>query len=371
MIRYCNFLLIFFAIFCFCYLFAGRGAAFIIYDISISYGILFGFIPYFIFSKYSNLKFITNSYSILLVIIVFLFVFYCFFSLSYSPSFNYGLDKILNLFLFFVVGILFFSLLNKNEFEIILRYLVYFIASLSIIYIFLNSMNGFQNRIGLLGAGSITTGRFFSFACILSMYFLISEKRIKYLFIFIFLLIAVFLSGSRGNFLFILLALIVPWIFNNFRVFLKSFTVFIILIYLGFEFSLYEKIPFVYRYTLLFEGGGDSISTRFDSFKMAIAIFENNFLFGVGIGGYSFHSLGYDGFDYPHNIFLEIGAELGFVGVFLFLLIISLSFILGRNNFIILSLLIFYVLVSSGSGDLYDARFIFIIFLFKFILRRS
>lgn len=371
MIRYSNPLLMFFAIFCFLFLFSGRGFSFPVNEVNISYGILFGLIPCFIFFKNSSFNFlIRSSLGMIATIIILIFFFYSFFSLFYSQSFNYGLDKTLNLFLFFIVGVLFVSLLEENELLLLFKYLIYLIFPLALAYILLNLIIGFQSRIGLLGAGSITTGRIFSFACILSMFFLVEEKKIKYLFIFIILLIAVFLSGSRGNFLFIIIALSIPWVFNNFKVFLKIFLIFLVFSYLVFKFSLYENIPFVSRYFLLFEGGGESILVRFDAFKLAASIFQNNFFSGVGAGGYSFYSLGYDGFDYPHNIFFEIAAELGFFGLILFLFIIFFSFIIGLRNFFILSLLVFYVLVSSGSGDLYDARFIFVLFLFGCVLKK-
>lgn len=58
-----------------------------------------------------------------------------------------------------------------------------------------------------------------------------------------------------------------------------------------------------------------SFSIRIDLYKEAIAVFLKNPLLGVGIGGGHRHLF----FDYPHNIVFEIAAELGFIGLSLFL----------------------------------------------------
>ena len=50
------------------------------------------------------------------------------------------------------------------------------------------------------------------------------------------------------------------------------------------------------------------------------------FLFGVGIGGFSHVAVRYDARLYPHNIFLEIFCELGFIGLILFLLFLGTTF---------------------------------------------
>jgi len=99
--------------------------------------------------------------------------------------------------------------------------------------------------------------------------------------------------------------------------------------------------------------------------------FDNvlKFLFGVGIGGFSDVAVGYDVQLYPHNIFLEIFCELGFIGLILFLLFLSITFgeiirnLRGSQNsqaralsFASTMAAIFTLMGALFSGDLNDNR---------------
>jgi len=95
---------------------------------------------------------------------------------------------------------------------------------------------------------------------------------------------------------------------------------------------------------------------------------------GLGIGGFSVFYNGYDAPRglYPHNIFLEIGSELGILGLFAFIFVICKSIIVAFDNikksklewnyYINISLLmslIFMLINSSVSGDINDNRLLF------------
>lgn len=51
---------------------------------------------------------------------------------------------------------------------------------------------------------------------------------------------------------------------------------------------------------------------RYDRYRFAWYLFEKSPLVGVGLGGYSALS----GYEYPHNLFLEVGATTGLIGLF-------------------------------------------------------
>lgn len=370
--RYSVGILIFFSFLILALFFSGRGFSLDVGNIDISYGFLLSLIPIFVFYDKINLNsFKRNGLYLSIAITNFLFVYYSLFTLFYTKSPYYGLSKTLNLFLFIVSCYLVLSLLRKIEFIKIIKYCIYLITALAVIYISINIASGFQSRVGLLGAGSITTGRLFAFACIFSIYFIVILKEKRFIYICLLLTIAVFLSGSRGNFLFLLISLVAPWALNNIKILIKMFLGLSFLFFIVYFFSLHEKIPFFYRYTLLLEGGGESILIRFDAYRLAFELFKDNFMLGIGSGSYSYYTLGYDSIDYPHNVLIEIAAELGFVGLFLFFIIISLSFIAVRKNIVVLPLFVFYFLISMGSGDLFDARLIFVIPLIGFILRKD
>ncbi|KND22682.1 hypothetical protein AFK20_00760 [Enhydrobacter aerosaccus] len=370
MIRYSYSLMLFLTLCFIAFIFAGRGASFNIVDLKISFSAILGLIPWIIFAKSCNFNFISRSQiNILITFLAFCFFIYSLFSLFYTPSPKYGIDKTFNLFVFFINGMLLISILNKEEFKRILKLIIFIVFPLACIYVLLNLKTGFQSRIGLFGAGSITTGRMFSFSCIIVSYFWITEKKKIYFLFFILFLLSTFFSGSRGNFIFTIIAILFPLIFINPKLFIKILLSFAGVAYIIINFELYEKIPFFYRYSLLTQGGGESIEVRFYAYRLSFSIFKENLIFGVGSGGYSFYSLKYDGFDYPHNIFLEIASELGEIGIILFFSILILTFISSLKNYLILALLIFYILVSSGSGDLYDARILFILFFLRYLLK--
>jgi O-antigen ligase len=52
---------------------------------------------------------------------------------------------------------------------------------------------------------------------------------------------------------------------------------------------------------------------RYEHYRFAWYLFEKNPIAGVGLGGYSSLS----GFEYPHNLFLEVASKTGAVGLFL------------------------------------------------------
>ena len=61
---------------------------------------------------------------------------------------------------------------------------------------------------------------------------------------------------------------------------------------------------------------------RYDRYRYALYLFERNPITGIGLGGYSALS----GFEYPHNLFLEVGAATGLVGLaLLFGLFVAVS----------------------------------------------
>jgi len=75
--------------------------------------------------------------------------------------------------------------------------------------------------------------------------------------------------------------------------------------------TIREYIPHVSRYQSLLGGGRDlSVQLRLGIQQKAVAQFLGSPLFGVGTGG-----LG----EYPHNLFLEVAAENGILGLLVFL----------------------------------------------------
>jgi O-antigen ligase len=68
---------------------------------------------------------------------------------------------------------------------------------------------------------------------------------------------------------------------------------------------------------------GSSVSKRSEQISLSIKLIEENFILGVGLGGYNEST---DTMLHLHNMYLKVFSELGFVGFGLFSIIIILSF---------------------------------------------
>jgi O-antigen ligase len=116
-----------------------------------------------------------------------------------------------------------------------------------------------------------------------------------------------------------------------------------------------------------------AISERLELSEYAVnAMFR--FPFGLGFGGFTqWYNGGNTGiqFLYPHNLFLELGAEGGLLGLLAILLLVIKSFfnVLSNSSLsllqnkplkdTLLSLLVFMIFNSTVSGELNDDRTLF------------
>ena len=128
------------------------------------------------------------------------------------------------------------------------------------------------------------------------------------------------------------------------------------------------------RMLLLTQGGGSSFLTRIDLCKSSLKAFYENPIIGLGIGGFSIYYFGVDCRLYPHNMILEIGSELGILGLtsYFFLLVFCLAYLLdllkkytrkGKYYFLLIAILatfIFMFLNTMISGDINDNRLFFV-----------
>ncbi|MFX0197390.1 MAG: O-antigen ligase family protein [Candidatus Hodarchaeota archaeon] len=84
-----------------------------------------------------------------------------------------------------------------------------------------------------------------------------------------------------------------------------------------------------WRIQNLLTSGHYSQVERLENAKIALRLFYNYPLLGVGIGGFSVYSFEIEGverFKYPHNILLEVLSEMGLAGFSLFFLITFFAF---------------------------------------------
>lgn len=126
-----------------------------------------------------------------------------------------------------------------------------------------------------------------------------------------------------------------------------------------------------FRTKLLATELGDSALMRISLYRSAVNLWASSPILGGGTGQLSVAAAGEDIRLYPHNIILELGAETGFIGVLIFVILIGLALrkglillrskerivrIIGRYLFVAFC---FVLLNAMVSGDINDNRLLF------------
>ncbi|HUK24529.1 MAG TPA: O-antigen ligase family protein [Terriglobales bacterium] len=137
---------------------------------------------------------------------------------------------------------------------------------------------------------------------------------------------------------------------------------------------------FNYLGTLLSDDPSSAMATRTGLLELAWHLFREHPLLGVGIGGFAYYSRDPEN-TFPHNIFLEIGAELGFIALIAFTALVVWVFWeaykqLRERDFPfrleaagVFSLLIFGFIQMIKSGDVNDNRTMWLLMGLPFLLR--
>jgi O-antigen ligase len=137
---------------------------------------------------------------------------------------------------------------------------------------------------------------------------------------------------------------------------------------------------FEYLATLVNNDPNAALGTRSGLMTLAWHLFREHPFFGVGIGGYAFYSRDPEN-TFPHNIFLELGAELGFFALIAFTVLVLWAFWEGFKQLRerdfpyaqeaggVFSLLIFGFVQMIKSGDVNDNRCMWLLMGLPFLLR--
>jgi O-antigen ligase len=125
----------------------------------------------------------------------------------------------------------------------------------------------------------------------------------------------------------------------------------------------------------------DAFGTRTDLMRFGLQTFLDHPFFGVGIQGYRYVTPNPLTYNFPHNLLLELGAELGVFAVAAFLIFAGSSFgelfnLLREHNppyvaleRTVLSLLVLGALDVSVSGEMNNDRLFFFLLSLPFVLR--
>ncbi|MEY2898900.1 MAG: hypothetical protein RL138_953 [Bacteroidota bacterium] len=262
---------------------------------------------------------------------VFLILMLSVLSLSYTSSYAYCYKKILQ----FVLTVAAFyypqSVLKSEDHPLLVNYIKGFllIAVATLLFFYISFGYTFLPLIILAtdGTTSIPNYLVLSAFLVIALLYLINKNSI---FDIILKLLAVFLLfqlGGRGPIIILVAILFLDYMLLNFR--MKRLLVFIagllltisVIFFLDLDLSNNRSLS---RFRSLNSGNDKSLDERIRLINASFNIIEDNTMFGTGIGSFGQEAKGKDGKAYPHNLFLEVGSELGFFGLlFTFLFLIS------------------------------------------------
>ncbi len=106
------------------------------------------------------------------------------------------------------------------------------------------------------------------------------------------------------------------------------------------------------------KGGGASAYSRVENAKFSIDKINHNAFFGYGVGSYGYEKSKVDELDYPHNLFLEIWFELGYLPLLIFLILLFRIYQHVKATSIawMMALYIYFLLNVLKSSSLIDIR---------------
>ena len=298
------------------------------------------------------------------------FLIFLLINLLFSNNFGLSSPRVIKFFfiIFFIVSFRFLVLnLEKNQINKIYKIwsIIFTIIIMDLIIEFFKGTNiiGLSSQMpgwrlaSFTGMESVIGNYFYGFALITLAYFYqnISNKKYLNLLLAIFFIIISLIIGERANFV-------------------KTFIIIICFIFLVYDFSLRSKIFSIVALislVFIFINFNSSYKTRYFSthlltileknglsnylqtsqygaqYNVAIEIFKDNPVFGVGIKNYRIENLNskYDDLKHkenrlrwgthPHQIHLEILSETGLFGYSCFFIFISLSIFFSIKSYLI------------------------------------
>ena len=291
-------------------------------------------------------------------------------NLLFSNSFYLSAPRVIKFFfiIFFIVSFRFLILnLEKNQINKIYKIwsIIFTIIIIDLIIEFFKGTNiiGLSSQMpgwrlaSFTGMESVIGNYFYGFALITLAYFYqnISNKKYLNLLLAIFFIIISLIIGERANFIktFIIIICFIFLVYDfSLRSKIFSIVALISLVFIFINFnSSYKNRYFSPHLLIILEKNGLSnylqTSQYGAQYNVAIEIFKDNPVFGVGIKNYRIENLNskYDDLKHkenrlrwgthPHQIHLEILSETGLFGYSCFFIFISLSIFFSIKSYLI------------------------------------
>jgi len=311
------------------------------------------------------------------------FIFIMLISLSHTPDFNIGFDKVSRFIVLTGLAIIspFFILESSKK-------LTRFLWT-SVIMSFLMSLNSFTmlggyERLVAPSGLTIQLGYMNAVSIAIIWYLIILPdtsfyKKIIGSLTIIVLFIALIGSGARSATIAISLCVIISFFFYR-----RSISYFFIIIILAILAISMVNIPtrsYEYLGTLIRYNPHELLGFRWTLMQLAWDLTLEYPLLGVGIGGYQFYSPNPLFYNWPHNVILEISSEMGILSALSFCAIIICSFwetsrqIMDTDfkykklSRMILALLIIGFITMLNTGDINEVRPFWLYMSLPFVLR--
>jgi O-antigen ligase len=290
---------------------------------------------------------------------------------------EYGFIKFQLLISRMFLGLLILRLFLNLGYRINEKFIIGLGVLISIILLYQASRTNFIYRTSMIIESSKTSERIIlgviedsrSLLFIL-IYTIVKFKKSPFYFFSVIMLLTGIMVTQTKQTLLIILLLIIPYIiFNNKKNrdlrFLKRATMTFIVFIVGIIIFNFDYVEYIYSIApRLFEIQGDisslnRLDNRLGMIGWAFNLFIEKPLLG---GGFGYTDQAYS---YPHNIILELLAELGFIGFLLFTVYFTNAYLtLGDKKLKLFA--ISFAILSLFSGNLMQNYFLFLILSFDY-----
>lgn len=269
-------------------------------------------------------------------LVVFFYAIILVFSAIHGPDISTALRYLAQIATYSIAPYLLFRTINVDE-VLVTRFrrysLLIFVPLSAWVYFSLGAGGLFHNfRLGNNDFNPVAVGYLLGFFVLAVFFELLHEsngKHVKFCYTLLLLLILVLLTltGSRGPLISVVIVCILSTTISKFSFSKLLFTIAVIGVICFIMFKLFVDSEGASRFTNPLNSA--SALERFNEWQHALLYFEQNPVFGLGLGGFD---IIYG--NYPHNVFLEHASNTGITGLIAYavLAVLTIIFFVYENS---------------------------------------